>query len=393
MTSQDVGPVLSIIIPTKEESENVTPLLRRLESALQGIDSEFIFVDDSDDDTPRVIGALSQQKPEQVILCHRSGAERQGGLSGAIIDGLKLAQGSYVAVIDADLQHPPELLADLIHRSQSTGADVVVASRYIPGGSAEGLGSGYRKAVSHATRWFSRLLFHNRIWGVKDPLAGFFLFRRSLLEGVELRPIGYKILLEILMRTPWQSVEEVPYRFESRSNGVTKATLKQGLTFFKHATRLFREIPHAGRLWKFLAVGGSGAVIYLALLSLLNLSLGLDKWLAWVIAVEAAVTSNFLLNRSITWQDRKGNNISGLLSDYFRYHGSTGLALLLNAATFWTLSWVGIPVVVAALLAVAVASLTNFIGIDQWVFTGRRSRASARNIAFSIFSIGLLGRK
>jgi dolichol-phosphate mannosyltransferase len=328
-----------------------------------------------------------------VILRHRVGAERQGGLSGAIMDGLKLARGGYVAVIDADLQHPPELLADLVRRSQETGADVVIASRYIPGGSAEGLGSGYRKGVSHATRWFSRILFHNRIWSVKDPLAGFFLFKRSLLEGVELRPIGYKILLEILMRAPWRSVEEVPYRFEARSNGCTKATLKQGLTFFKHATRIFREVPQAGRLWKFLAVGGTGAFLYLSLLSLLNLGLGWDKWLAWLVAVEAAVSSNFLLNRGITWQDRKGAGVTGFLGDCLRYHSTTYLSLGVNAATFWPLTLAGVPLVLAGVISAAAGSLANFVGSNNWVFVNYLPEPSANVSRFSPVGAGNLERE
>jgi dolichol-phosphate mannosyltransferase len=363
---------LSIIIPTKEEEPNVVPLLRRLDRALAGIESEIIFVDDSDDGTTQLLASLVKQHPDRYMLRHRYPGQRWDGLAGAVVEGLRLARGTYVIIIDADLQHPPELVPFMIVHAQSSGADVVIASRYIAGGSAEGLGSGYRRLVSHLTRWLARTLFVERLWKVHDPLGGFFLFRYKILQGVELRPIGYKILLEILMRTSWQGLQEIPYQFEKRASGTTKANLQQGLLFLRHLVRLFKDLPSAGRLWKFLAVGSSGVVVNLVIVWLLGVLLGLNRPIAWGGGLETSVISNFLLNRSITWRDRRGSGFRGLLAEGLRYHQAAYLALATNAATFWTLSWVGAPLIPVTLTAIAVGFTVNFTVCNRFVFVSRR---------------------
>src|SRR5205085_680624 len=123
--------------------------------------------------------------------------------------------------------------------------DVVVASRYVPGGSASGLDGPLRQLFSRGLRVLSKLAFPRRLRTISDPLGGFFLVRRSVVDGVALRPIGYKILLEILVRCPWQSSAEVPYAFQPRAAGTSKANLAQGLTFLEHLLTLVRECSPA----------------------------------------------------------------------------------------------------------------------------------------------------
>jgi dolichol-phosphate mannosyltransferase len=163
--------------------------------------------------------------------------------------------------MDADLQHPPELLPALVERARGRGADIVVASRYMGDGSAAGLADPTRRLVSRGTAVFARLLFAERILRVTDPASGFFLLRRSLLQGVILRPIGYKILLEVLLRTRWRTFAEVPYRFSDREADTSKASLRQGLLFLQHCLRLLKEVPTAGIVWK---VGALFAAAFIA---------------------------------------------------------------------------------------------------------------------------------
>lgn len=226
---------ISLVVPTFNERANIVPLLAELESALGATAWEAVFVDDSVDGTDEVIGKLAVADP-RVRLLHRE--ENRGGLAGAVVDGMAWAQGAFICVIDADLQHPPAHVPEMLAEAIRTGADLVIASRYIPGGSTAGLEGPLRQVVSRGLRSLARLLFPRRLARITDPLGGYFLVRRSVVEEVTLRPIGYKILLEILVRCTWREVRELPYRFEARLYGASKANFRQGLRFLKHLGRL-----------------------------------------------------------------------------------------------------------------------------------------------------------
>jgi len=245
---------LSIVVPTRNEHANIWPLLESLHTALPGLRVEVIFVDDSDDDTPDVIEDAAKTMSSslfQIQLEHRlAGEARAGGLATAVVQGLNRAQAEYVAVLDADLQHPPEQLRVLYDQAVAQNVDLVVASRYIKGGSYQGLAGVRRRCISVGLKWTAKLLFPEHLLRISDPLGGFFLLHRSLLADVSLRPIGYKILLELLIRCPWRQVLEVPYHFRVRAHGQSKATLRQGIQALQHMLRLWREVPTAGRFWK-----------------------------------------------------------------------------------------------------------------------------------------------
>ena len=365
--------LLSVIVPTRNEAANVGPLVQRLDSALAGVDYELVFVDDSEDATPRLLEELAASAGVRIAVRHRPPEQRADGLAGAIIEGLGLASGDFVAVIDADLQHPPEILPQMLTRAFGRRADIVVASRYVPGGSAAGLGTFSRRLISQATRWFARLLFHERLWSVQDPGSGFFICRRELLSGIELRPIGYKILMELLMRTSWSVLEEVPYTFEGRAGGVSKASLKQGMLFLRHALRIFRELPTAGRVWKFLMVGASGALVNLSVLWLLGVQFGLPGFIAWIGGLEMSLLSNCLLNRTFTWSDRRRSGLGGFAADVMRYHVAVAAGILISTAGFTTFSLLGAPLLVAGLGGIALGAFANYLGCDNLVFRRRRT--------------------
>lgn len=231
---------LSVVVPTRNEADNVEQLVARTAATLDASpwSWELLLVDDSDDDTPDRARRLALAGAPVRVL-HRAAGERTDGLSGAVRSGFDAAGGELLAVMDADLQHPPEVLSALVSAIVA-GADVAVGSRYCPGASpdaTDGLDGAWRRGVSRGCRipvWLVR----PRLRAVRDPLAGFFVVRRSVLAGVVLRPTGYKILLEVLARGHWNRTVEVPYRFAPREAGTSKAELRQGLAFLRHLARL-----------------------------------------------------------------------------------------------------------------------------------------------------------
>ena len=202
--------------------------------ALRGSDWELIFVDDSDDGTPEIIAGLAHPR---VRLLHREGEHRRGGLAGAVCDGFATAAGDALAVMDGDLQHDPAMLTALRDALAEAEADIVIASRYAAGDGAEGLDGPRRVLVSRVSRMAARALFP-RVHSVHDPLAGFFACRRSVVAGAHLRPVGFKILLELLVRGQWRFVREVPYSMFPRSSGASNASWREGLRFGTHLLRL-----------------------------------------------------------------------------------------------------------------------------------------------------------
>ncbi len=294
---------LTVVVPTRNERENVRPLLKAIEQALPAQSVEVIFVDDSDDETPAIIEEVALELASthvHVSLEHRpKGPGREGGLATAVVRGMERARAEYVAVIDADLQHPPEQLRVFYDQAKAQDLDLVLASRYIKGGSYQGLNGIGRLLVSLSLKWTAKLAFPEHLMRVSDPLGGFFLLRRSLLTEVVLRPVGYKILLEILLRCHWKNLREVPYSFQARANGQSKASIRQGLLVLQHIWRLFCEIPAAGRMWKISGLLLMNALFTVALF-LVSLKIP-DIWKTYSFELFAGVAGlNFwLVNRHI----------------------------------------------------------------------------------------------
>ncbi|MGH7429674.1 MAG: glycosyltransferase, partial [Candidatus Methylomirabilaceae bacterium] len=183
-----MAPRLSVVIPTRNERANVQPLLGALRQALAGLEYEIIFVDDSTDGTEQVLSAAADSS---VSVVHRprdhNGA---GGLAGAVVEGFARSRGEAIGVCDADLQHPPAMLPVLVRRLTETDADIAVASRYLPGGGSPGL-TPWRKIVSRASRLLTWVLL-GAARRSSDPLSGLFVVRRAVIDGVPLRPVGFK---------------------------------------------------------------------------------------------------------------------------------------------------------------------------------------------------------
>jgi dolichol-phosphate mannosyltransferase len=231
--------LLSLVIPTRNERENAPALITQLARVLTDVDAEVIFVDDSDDETQQVIETAAATASLGIRVVHRDGAARKGGLSTAVVEGIRAATGQYVLIMDADLQHPTTMTPQLLATARETDADIVIASRNIPGGSDAGLASPSRRVISWGAKWMVKALFFRTLRHVSDPLSGFFIARRDLLVDASLRPMGFKILLDVLVRAEHSRVEELPLKFAPRAGGASKATLGQGREFLTHVATLF----------------------------------------------------------------------------------------------------------------------------------------------------------
>jgi dolichol-phosphate mannosyltransferase len=230
---------LALAIPTLREAENIAGLLPRILSLLDplGIPYEILVVDDdSRDGTEELVSAIAQGNPHVRLLIRKG----ERGLSGAILHGWQHSDGAILGVMDADLQHPPELLPKLISAIRN-GRDIVIGSRYTPGG---GLGdwNPVRKLLSAAAVWVTWPLQKPGL-RAKDPMSGFFMVRRRCLEQIPFQRAGFKLLLEILVRGRFQSLEEIPFVFAQRYRGASKANFKVAWDYARLLARLY-----AGRL-------------------------------------------------------------------------------------------------------------------------------------------------
>lgn len=235
-TSERMGEVLqlTIVIPTFNEQENVRIIAARIRSvlAVQDYNYEILFVDDSRDHTPAVLAELAQNWPE-VRYIHREG---QRGLASAVVEGFRHARGQYIVVMDADLQHPPDLIPLIIKRLCQ--ADVVIPSRFITGGSDGGL-SPLRRLISWTARGIGRL-FIGRLRHISDCTGGYFGINCAVVAEVPLDPIGWKILMEVLVKGKYQTIHEIPYVFTARDAGESKMNFREQWHYLVHVMRLVR---------------------------------------------------------------------------------------------------------------------------------------------------------
>ena len=239
---------VTVIVPTRNEASNVAPLVARVKAAMATTEWswELVFADDSDDDTPDAVRAVAEAG-EPVRLSWRSSRRRVAGLSGAVLGAFAAARGDVLVVIDGDLQHPPELLPELLAPFADGTADLVVATRYRGGdANSSGLANGYRRVVSRCGRRVVHVLV-KRTRPVSDPLGGYFAVGRDVVERAALRPLGFKVPLEILVRGRSKATVEIPDQFSERVIGSSKADWREGIRFIRHFVRLGGSTLLAGR--------------------------------------------------------------------------------------------------------------------------------------------------
>ncbi len=353
---------LSIVIPTYNEGENIVPLVERIHNALSAYDYEILFVDDdSKDGTADTIEKLSESYPVKVAV-----RKNERGLASAVVHGILNTTGQKVLVMDADLQHPPEVIPSLVKAAEG-GADIVVASRYVKGGSCQEWGL-FRKLVSAVSTAIAHI-FLPPTRPVKDPMSGFFMFDRKVVENARLQPRGYKILLEILMEGKFQNVVEVPFTFVTRDEGESKLNTKQQLEYLRHIYSLMRRKGELWRFIKFCLVGLSGVGVNEGLLWLLKEYGGLTLILSAAIAVETSIITNFLLNNFFTFRGRSEPGTKPFFRRLLKFNliSLAGLGINLGLLSLFTHVF-GIYYLVSNIIAIIIVTLWNYLLNTRWTW-------------------------
>jgi dolichol-phosphate mannosyltransferase len=308
-------PLLSVVVPTFNERDNVAALYGKLEVALRGVAWEVVFVDDnSPDGTWDVVRALARRDGR--VRCIRRIGRR--GLSGACIEGILASSAPFAAVMDADLQHDEAQLPKMLSLLQGGEAELVIGSRYIEGGSADSFNRQRAGASAFATEVAKRVL------GVKvaDPMSGFFMIRRDRFEQLapELSTQGFKILLDVIATAHGElRTVEVPYTFGSRLHGESKLDSMVALDFLGLVLAKFTRDVISLRFLLFAMVGGTGLLVHLGTLFVALQVLDFPFPEAQAAGALVAMTTNFILNNFLTYRDQRLKGFAilrGLLAFY-----------------------------------------------------------------------------
>ena len=331
----------SLVIPTYNESKNVGKLVSHLVALLDNLlpeQYELILVDDnSPDRTWEVAQQLTSHYPQLRVMRR----QQERGLSSAVIRGWQVAQGEILGVIDADLQHPPDTLVQMVNSVRTGGADLAVASRHVAGGGVSDW-SFLRRFLSRGAQMLGLLILPGVVGRVTDPMSGYFMVRRSAIAGPTLNPLGYKILLEVIGRGRVGEIAEVGYVFQEREAGESKVTWKQYVEYLGHLVRLrsrgriarIRQKFPIGRFLRFGLVGLSGVFVDMAVLYLLSdpgtLAWGLTR--SKIIAGEVAIFNNFLWNDAWTFADvaRSQQGMTARLKRFLKFNVVCLSGLVLN---------------------------------------------------------------
>jgi dolichol-phosphate mannosyltransferase len=294
---------LSLAIPTLNESENVVELVERLVRLLDaelGGAYELIVIDDDSSDRTWEAALNLSAKYSQLRVVRRQG---ERGLGSAVIRAWQVARGDFLGVMDADLQHPPEVNLAL-YAGMQRGADLAVASRHVEGGGLSDW-SLFRRLASRGAQLLGLLVLPGVLGRITDPMSGYFMVRRSALEGIALSPLGYKILIEVVARARIRWIDEVGYVFRERTDGKSKVTASIYLQYLQHLVRLRLATLPASRFFKFCVVGATGVVVDMTILYVLSdpSTLGFGLTRSKLVAAETAIVSNFLLNDAWTFGD------------------------------------------------------------------------------------------
>lgn len=293
----------SLVLPTYNEAHNIEEIVKILTQLLDRIilgAYELIVVDDnSPDETWKLAQQLVPKYPQLRVMRRIS----EKGLSTAVIRGWQIAKGEILGVIDADLQHPPEILLQLWQEMQR-GADLAVASRHVEGGGVSDWGV-IRRFLSRGAQMLGLILLPEVLGRLSDPMSGYFLVRRSAIVEKLLSPVGYKILIEVVARGNIRWIGEVGYVFQERQAGESKVTWQQYVEYVQHLLKLRLSLWPVARFLRFGIVGFSGVFVDMGLLYLLSdpSTLALPLTRSKIIASELAIINNFLWNDWWTFGD------------------------------------------------------------------------------------------
>ena len=378
-TRNEKKPQVSIIIPTYNESQNILNVLKSIGDIIpKNIFTEAIVVDDnSPDGTGKIVEDYLKSVKRigyTIDIIHRT---TKNGLSSAIVSGIQRATGDTIVVMDSDLSHPPQIIPKMIETLKQYQCDIVVASRYITGGQINGWNK-KRKLLSKVATMIAK-----KFLGVKtnDPMSGFFAFRKGILKGLNFDAIGFKILLEILVKKRELIVKEIPYTFQNRTFGSSKLDFSIILDYFKSVWKLYRygrseennekrnSVKFVSKAGRFYTVGAIGFTINY-LISLMFSGGILEIWYlhANILGIIVSMTSNFVLNKWWTFGDRNFS-FKKTISQYSKFVMFSSLGALIQLGVVFSLvdnyNWI---YTTALGVGVLTGAFSNFILNKKWTF-------------------------
>ncbi len=353
-------PSVTIVVPTYREVESIPHLLERIAHvrSSSGLPIEVLLMDDdSRDGSAELVERLAV--PWAKLITRTT----DRGLSFAVLDGLQRAQSEMLVVMDADLSHPPERIPEMLQALEA-GMDVAVGSRFIEGGS-----------TAHDwgfLRWLnSRIatLLALPLTRLSDPMSGFFALRRStFLAGRDFNPVGYKILLELIIKCHCRRVAEVPIHFDNRRFGESKLTFAEQLRYLQHLRRLYIfKYGTWSHLMQFLVVGFSGIIVNLGVLTVL-LRTGVTDRPAVAVAIAVSLVWNFILNRRFSFSYARDRSI---LHQFLGFVAACSLGAAVNYVVTVRLLALTPYKQLAAVAGILAGTMFNFVASRFFVFRAR----------------------
>ena len=377
---QENNAQISIIIPTYNESQNILQILKSIKDNLpKNFVTQAIVVDDnSPDGTGKLVEDylknIKKMADYTIEIIHRKAKE---GLGSAILKGIQHAKGDTIVVMDCDFSHPPQIIPKLIESIKKYQYDIVVASRYIKGGKIQGW-SLKRKIMSK----FATLIAKKGLGiDTHDPMSGFFAFKRNIIKGLNIDAIGYKFLLEILVKTKDVNIKEIPYTFQNREFGSSKLSIRTIFDYYRSVWKLYRygkplekqekrsSVKFLYKAGRFYTVGASGFIVNYMISLLLTGGVS-EMWYlhANVIGIIASITTNFILNKTWTFGDRDFR-VKKTISQYGKFAMFSSLGALVKLGMVYFLvdsNEISYPL--ALILAVMTAAFGNFVLNKKFTF-------------------------
>jgi len=370
---------VSIILPTYNESKNIWNILEHIQKSIpRDLKAETIVVDDNSPDNTAKIAedyfhSIKEKTSHTINVIKR---KAKNGLSSAILNGIHESSGNTIVVMDSDFSHPPHIIPKMIETLKKTSCDIVIASRYVKGGSIQGWPIKRKLMSKIATKIAKKGL------GIEsyDPMSGFFAFKKNIIEGLKFDAIGYKMLLEILVKTKGVKIQEVPYTFTNRKAGTSKLGIstifdycKSIWKLYKHGRKVRKEerrisVRFLSKAARFFTVGATGlGVNYLA--SLL-FSSSLDMWYihATILGIIFSISTNFVLNKYWTFEDRDFTPKRTAIQ-YGKFVGFSSIGALVQLGmVYYLVDGFSLSYPIALVFAVGTAAFSNFILNKKWTF-------------------------